>query len=46
MKVVRPYVDENMQLIFVELKHELLHDLVNGALLALLVVGPLSLFLP
>jgi len=46
MQVVRPYVDENKQLIFVEIEHELLHDLVNGFLLAVLVFVPLGVLMP
>jgi hypothetical protein len=46
MKVVRPYVDENKQVIFVEIEHELLHEVVNGFLLALIVFVPLGVLSP
>jgi len=46
MQIVRPYVDENKQVIFVEIEHELLHEVVNGFLLGLIVFLPLGMFLP
>jgi len=45
MKVVWPYVDENKQVIFVELEDDRLHDVVNGAIFALVVFLPLGLLL-
>lgn len=46
MRPVWPYVDENRQVIFVEIENETLQDVVNGALLALLVLGPIALVMP
>lgn len=46
MRLVRPYVDENRQVIFVELENETAHEVVNGALLALLTIGPIALLVP
>jgi hypothetical protein len=42
MQVVRPYVDENKQVIFVEIEDEFLHDVVNGLLFGLVVFVPLG----
>lgn len=46
MRIVRPYVDENRQVIFVEFENDILQDVVNGALLALPVLGPIALLTP
>jgi hypothetical protein len=46
MRIVRPYVDENRQVIFVEFENETVQNVVNGALLALLVFGPIALLTP
>jgi hypothetical protein len=46
MRIVRPYVDENCQVIFVEFENETVQNVVNGALLALLVFGPIALLTP
>lgn len=46
MNLVWPYVDENRQVIFVEFDNETVQDVVNGALLALLVFGPIALLTP
>lgn len=46
MRLVRPYQNERKEIIFVEFENETVEGLVNGALLALVVFGPISLFLP
>lgn len=46
MRLVKPYVDEQKQVIFIEFEEQWIQDIVNGALLALLVMGPISLLLP
>lgn len=46
MKLAKPYVDEQKQVIFVEFENELLQDVVNGMLLALVVFGPIALVTP
>lgn len=46
MQLVRPYIDENRQLIFIEFENETVQDVVNGALRAILVFGPISLVTP
>jgi len=46
MQIVRPYIDDNKQVIFVEIENKLIHDIVNGAILALVVFGPLAVVSP
>ena len=41
MNLVLPYLDQKKQVIFVELENETLHDVVNGALLAIVTIGPM-----
>lgn len=43
MNLTWPYVDENWQVIFVKFENETIHDVVNGALLGIVVFGPLAL---
>lgn len=46
MKIVKPYIDENKQIIFIELENETLHELINGMILGLLVILPIALITP
>lgn len=46
MNLVCPHVDENHQLRIVECESEWLQDVANGAITALLVLGPIALATP
>lgn len=46
MQIVRPYVDENKQVVFVELEHDSLHNVTNGLILGVLVSVLLGVLLP
>lgn len=46
MKIVKPYIDENKQIIFVELENETLHNVINGMILGLLTILPIALITP
>lgn len=46
MKVVKPYIDENKQVIFVEFENQTIQDLVNGFILGIIVFLPISLTIP
>jgi len=41
MKPLIPYVDEDSQVIFVEIKNQVLHEFLNGLILALIIFLPL-----
>jgi hypothetical protein len=43
MKIVKPYIDENKQIIFIELENKTLHNLINGFILGILVFLPIAL---
>jgi len=43
MKLVRPYIDNRKQVIFVECPNELLQNLINGMLFGHLIFVPLAL---
>lgn len=46
MQPVRPYIDENYQLIFIETDNQRVQDLINGALLGILIFLPIALATP
>lgn len=43
MRPVRPYIDENYQLIFIETDDRRVQDFINGAILGVLIFLPIAL---
>ena len=46
MRLKRPEITENYQLEVIECESQSVQDIVNGGILALLVIGPIALFFP
>ena len=46
LRLKQPEITENYQFEVVESRNELLQDVINGSVLALITIGPIGLFVP
>lgn len=45
MKLVKPYIDENKQVIFIEIDEKWRHEVINGMLFGMLCAIPIYLII-
>lgn len=45
MKIVKPYINERKEIIFIEFKNESVEGLVNGFIFGLLILTPIFIIL-
>ena len=46
MRLKRPEITENYQFEVIECENQAVQDIINGGILALLVIGPIALLFP